>query len=88
MEPFAMFIGDGSITFRKESKRECRKYSFSDMLHQQQALFDENICYKISLQFPAFSCPIKCVQAFPNSFQALLSVEFNFILSLGLRIVV
>jgi hypothetical protein len=38
MEPFAMFVGDGSIVFRKISKMECRKYNFNGMLHQQHPL--------------------------------------------------
>jgi len=56
MEPFTMFIRDGSHVFRgKKSTWEYRKLSFNDMLYPI-ALYDEIVPPQIHCNFPLFHC--------------------------------
>ena len=67
METFVMLIGKGFNVFRKKIKKECRKWSFNDML-QPVALYGEIRSRTISLQFSAFSLPRNFLQTFSNAF--------------------
>jgi len=63
----------------KKSEWECRQWSFDYMLHPIPLCNEIGSC-TIALQFSSFSLPRKFLQAFSDAFQALLSVELNFLL--------
>jgi len=78
MEPFAVFIGDGSRVFREKIRMGMQEI-VNDMLHPI-ALYGEISSCTISLQVSDFLLPRKFLQTFWNNFQALLSVEVNAVL--------
>jgi len=75
-----MFFGEGPHIFReKKSKSESRKLNFNDMLHPLP-VYGEISSFTTSLSFSFFSLLKEFLQAPSGNFEALISVEFNFIL--------
>ena len=63
----------------EKSKWKCTKWSFKDMLYLIVVYGEISSC-TISVSFSAYSLPRKFLQTFSNVFQALLWIEFNFVL--------
>jgi len=79
-ESFTIFIGEGSRVFRKKYPFGDRENEVSVTCYARQHCIMKLSPAILHYNFPFFHCLESFCKAFSNAFQAILSVEFKFLL--------